>query len=269
MAIKYSLSYRKINIAKLDEEGNKQYTTDGTLITEPAYKAYASCQSDSYGDTIAFAQAVARKNQFMGRSDILAVLTNIASVLKENILAGMVTKVGEMGSYKPTVSSNGCPEEEVDKFTAGKYIKKAYANWTRPVKLADMKSICEFEQVAPRNVSKAMLVGSKSQAITVTLPQSTANKKAAESGQIGGFRFDVFANDKTMGTILQTQAHGFKEAGTLFNVTVTPETGYYVPSITYEDGSEVPSSVAVMDGPNLKITMPNAPLKIWVNFEEE
>ena len=268
MPINYSLSYRKVNIAKLDDEGKKQYDASGNLITETVYKAYATAQSRAYGDTLAFCTAVARKNQFMGRSDIMAVLTNISVVVKENVLSGMTSQCGELGTFRPSLSSKGCPEEDIETFTPLAYIKKAYANWTKPEGLADMKSICTFVNVPPYNVGNVLKVGLKSGATTVTLPQSSANIGAAGTGQIGGVRVLIFSTDKTKGT-MQIRG-GFYDPGDTPTFTAQPIEDWHPARVFDASGASVDYDI---DENDITINLPETGLPeeihLFVEFEED
>ena len=268
MPINYSVTYRKVNIAKLDDEGKKQYNADGTLITEAVYKAYASVQSDLYGDTLAFCTLVARKNQFMGRSDVLACMTNMAETLKGNILAGMTSEIGEMGSFRPTISSKGCPEDEIETFTPAGYIKKAYANWTKPKALADFKSQCTFVNVPPRDVAQVLKVGLKDGSTSVTLPQSAANIGAAGTGQIGGVRLLIFSTDKTKGT-MQIRG-GFYDPGDTPTFTAQPAEDFHPARVYDASGASVDYDI---DENDIIINLPETGLPeeihLFVEFEED
>ena len=128
MAINYSLSKRK-NPQKKDE---------------PA-KYYAVAQGKEALDLDKFAEHITSHGCVYSKGDILAILTIAIQCIKEQILAGNVVKLGDLGKFSCALSSRGA--SEVDTFIASANITKVRMKWQPSIYLRNLKGLAQFNLV--------------------------------------------------------------------------------------------------------------------------
>lgn len=128
MSIAYSLSFHK-NPQKPDEP----------------QKCYATAQGKETLDIDKFAEHITSHGCVYSKADIAAVLTMAVYCIREQILAGNVVKLGELGKFSARISSRGA--SEFDSFIPATNIKTVSVRWTPTPQLRQMKQYCDFERV--------------------------------------------------------------------------------------------------------------------------
>ena len=181
--LNYSLAYRKVNVPTLDASGHKQYDENGILITHTEIKAYATAQSESTMSLSDFASAcIVSGNVAWSRADILAFISDISGFIEQVLLNGQGVDLGELGKFAPRISSTGCDSEE--DWVASKYIKKAFAGWTRGEDLKDFKDSCTFNLVDTRATEASLKKLMRSGGSQIIINRSVSAAEAAASGQL-------------------------------------------------------------------------------------
>ncbi len=261
MAINYSISYRKVNVAVLDEDGHKQYDEHGVLITEPVYKAYANAQSAGDLDTKAFAKSCITTGSILwSTADIIAMLDDVLGALESMLLQGKRVELGDMGTFYPSLSSKGCPLDET--WVASAYIKKAYASWLRPAEMKNFKEECTFQLVNTRNTEKVLVKMNKTGEESSTIPISQSAYEASQSGQIevlpvGKYRLTVKSLDEAKGTV---SGGGVFETGDVPTFSASAKTGSHFVGWV-KDGK------IISVNPNSYFVMGQANVTIYAMFE--
>ena len=261
MPVNYSISYRKVNVAVLDSDGEKQYDEHGVLITEPIYKAYANAQSLENLDTKQFAKScISTGSVLWSTADIIAMLDDILGAMESMLLQGMRIEFGDMGTFYPSLSSKGCAVD--DQWVASAYIKKAYASWLRPTEMKDFKEECTFQLVNTRGTESALVKMNKAGESSTTIPISQSAYEASQSGQVdilpeGKFRLTVKSLDEAKGSV---SGGGIFEPGDVPTFTASAKTGsHFVGWI--KDGKIISTS------PNAYYVMGQASVTIYALFE--
>jgi predicted histone-like DNA-binding protein len=114
-------------------------------ITDGPMKYYASIVLDGEVGLQEICQDIERTST-VSEADIMAVLTALVSIIPDKLTQGKIVRLGDLGSFRPSLGSNGMEtEEEVSGhsikssrviFTPGKRITKA-------MKVADYKKAKE------------------------------------------------------------------------------------------------------------------------------
>ncbi len=121
-------------------------------------KAYGRVQLTKVMSLDQFAEHIATHGCKYDRGDIYAVLVSAGRCLRELVLQGCKVSLGDLGSFYPSLSSNGA--DSMEAFTAA-HIKCLSMNWDKPLKLEDMTADAEFVQVSSRAAQAAALKAEK------------------------------------------------------------------------------------------------------------
>lgn len=175
--INYSLSYRNVKVADLDEDGQKQYDANGDVIRKTVQKAYATAQSIDTLTNDEFCKAVAAMGAY-SKADIMSIVTVLAKSIVEQVKLGQRIYLGELGNFYPSLSSKGV--EDANKFTPTAHIRKAYVGWVRPAEMRELDKVT-YNLVATRVAETAISKANKSALASATLTQSDATQTAAEN----------------------------------------------------------------------------------------
>lgn len=261
MALNYSISYRKVNVALLDASGNKQYDSNGILITEPIYKAYANAQSAENLDTKQFAKScISNGSVLWSTADIIAMLDDVLGALISVLEMGYRVDIGDLGTFYPSISGKGCLA--TDEWIASAYIKKAYASWLRPAEMKNFKEGCTFQLVNTRDTEKALVKMNKAGEKSGTMPISQSAYEASQSGQIeilpvGQYRLTVKSLDEVKGTV---SGGGIFEPGDVPTFTATAK------SFTHFVGW-IKDGKIISTNPNAYFIMGQSNVTIYALFE--
>ena len=110
-------------------------------------KAYGVSQIHESLDINQFAKHITDHGCVYDRGDVAAILTKAVDCLREMMLAGNNVTLGELGSFRPELKTEGAVT--TDEFTADN-IKEVNVNW-RPGKLfKDLRADATFKLVPNR-----------------------------------------------------------------------------------------------------------------------
>ncbi len=145
-------------------------------------KAYGTFQSSQVMDINKFAEHIASHGSVFKKSDIVAVLMMTVECMREMLLNGAKVCLGDLGDFTLAISSEGAT-------TAGEYnpeihVKKLGINYTPGDRFENMLSDAEFNQVATRAATRALLKAVKAGETTVDLtkPLTGGTGGSTESG---------------------------------------------------------------------------------------
>ncbi|MCQ2077715.1 MAG: hypothetical protein MJZ20_11945 [Bacteroidaceae bacterium] len=224
MPINYSLSYRKVKVADLDDEGNKQYDENGELIRKTILKAYGKAQSIGTMTSEDFCRQIAAKGSY-SRADITSILVVLKDALELWIRNGFRVDVGDMGKFYPSLSSKGV--EDAKEFKPTAHIKKAYCNWARPSLMSKMRDVT-FELVNTHLAQSSTNLASKEAQTDFTLKQSVSAQEAEAWLEKIRALYNVIVSVRTGDDDMGSVEGGGEDLkyGTKVFITATPNEGY-------------------------------------------
>lgn len=135
MSIPYSLTVRDVRPG-MPELGNK---------------TFAVAQSARVMDLNDLAEHMSSHDSKYNKGDVLAILTQLASCLREQLLLGNKVVLGDMGSFSVSLVSEGAPD--VENFNTSQ-IKKVKVRWTPSSRLSDLIKDAQFQFVATRKAQQ-------------------------------------------------------------------------------------------------------------------
>ncbi len=135
MAINYSLVLKPVNPKKL-ELGNK---------------TYAVAQYQHVLDLNAIAKHMSQHDSKYNKGDIMAILTQMAGCLREQLLLGNKVVLGDMGGFFVSLSCEGV--DNASSFTTAA-IKKVRVRWDASSELSNLKDSASFRYVTTRAMQK-------------------------------------------------------------------------------------------------------------------
>lgn len=159
-------------------------TTHKNLVDpEKPAKTYAQAQTSHVISLSDFAEHIAAHKSKYGKGDILAVVTELATCLREQLLLGNKVKLGDLGSFWLGLQSKGVCESVIDPETKKKPIFTAAnitginVKWEKAAAFAsaNMMKSATFEEVQTREANALALKEKKAQ-----LAAGTYNKKEEE-----------------------------------------------------------------------------------------
>lgn len=131
MSINYSLSVKPANPGK-PETGNKTY----------AIAQYAQVM-----DLPDLAEHMSSHDSKYNKGDIMAVLTQLAACLREQLLLGNKVLLGDMGAFCPVLRSSGATDAE--SFSTDQ-ITKVAVRWTPGRPFTTLRNDARFQFVGTR-----------------------------------------------------------------------------------------------------------------------
>ena len=146
-----------------------------------APKAYAKNQVREVWDLDKFCKHIASHHAGYSRGMVKAILSDMCDCLVEQLLNGNKIKLGTLGVFSASISSEGA--ESVDKFTEDN-IKAVNINFNPGKDFENLIGQAEFKLVASRIAQAAVLKAEKKGDGTVDL--EAAKKKANGSNENGG-----------------------------------------------------------------------------------
>ena len=150
------------------------------LNPNDAPKAYAKNQIREIWDLDKFCKHIASHNSGYSRGMVKAILSDMCDCLVEQLLNGNKIKLGSLGVFSTSISSDGA--NSIDKFTETN-IKAVNINFTPGVDFENLIDQAEFKLVASRVAQAAVLRAEKTGKGTVDLE---AAKKKPTSGKDDG-----------------------------------------------------------------------------------
>lgn len=156
------------------------YMMGNHMKPEEAPKAYAKNQVREIWDLDKFCKHIASHNAGYSRGMVKAILSDMCDCLIEQLLNGNKIKLGSLGVFSASISSEGA--ESVDTFTEDN-IKAVNINFNPGKDFENLIGQAEFKLVASRIAQAAVLRAEKKGEGTVDLE---AIKKKPTSGKDEG-----------------------------------------------------------------------------------
>ncbi len=119
-----------------------------------ARKTYGQTQMSEVVDLRSFSQHIASHGCVYGRSDIMAVLIKMVDCMYEMLLDGKKVQLGDLGSFSPTISTEGA--DTAAEFTS-RNIKKVGVLWSPGEMFKDLSAKAEFQLVPSRKGQARLL----------------------------------------------------------------------------------------------------------------
>ena len=117
-------------------------------------KTYAQTQMSEVMDLRSFSQHIASHGCVYNRGDIYAVITQMVDCLREQLLEGKKVELGDLGSFRLTISAEGA--DTASEF-GRKNIKKLRVIWTPGEMFKDLLSDADFQLVPSRKGQARLL----------------------------------------------------------------------------------------------------------------
>ncbi|ADV44557.1 HU family DNA-binding protein [Bacteroides helcogenes] len=134
-------------------------------------KAYASAQYSEVMDINKFAEHIASHGCVYKRADIVAILTMSVDCMRELMLAGQKIQLGDLGSFSVSINSIGAPTAK--EFNPAIHIKKLNVNWTCGERFTTLLDSADFNLVATRLATRAIVKALKAGETTVDISKPT------------------------------------------------------------------------------------------------
>lgn len=139
-------------------------------------KAYASAQYAEVMDIGRFAEHIASHGSVYKRSDIVAVLMMAVDCMREMLLAGNKVQLGDLGSFYCSVNSEGAPTA-LD-FNPAVHVKRLNVNWERGAQFQSLRDAADFNLVATRAATRALVKAQKAGETTVEIGPKADEEQA-------------------------------------------------------------------------------------------
>ena len=123
------------------------------LKKEEPKKAYACVQTSKKMNINQFAEHISSHGCVYSRADIAAILTMAVDCMRENLLDGVLIKLGDLGDFAPALKSIGAVS----------------VNWTPGERFANLLNEATFNVVPSRKTARKLLKAIKAGETTVDL----------------------------------------------------------------------------------------------------
>jgi len=134
-----------------------QYSTAmmaNPMKPEEGKKAYANLQLTGLVDINELAEHIAEHNSVFSKGTIVGVLTELSVCMRELILQADKVILGDIGTFAPSISSDGAESKE--KFSA-QNIKTMGVNFNVGKAFENLRRDAEFEKTTTRKAQAAAL----------------------------------------------------------------------------------------------------------------
>ena len=146
---------------------------------EESPKAYANLQLTGVVDINEMAEHIAHHNSVFSKGTIVGILTELSVCMRELILQGYKVELCEIGTFAPTIKSEGAESKE--KFNAS-YIKDMGVIFNEGKCFENLRQDAEFEKTSSRKVQAAAL---KAETEGKTCADWTPEENSEASGEQG------------------------------------------------------------------------------------
>ena len=153
-----------------------QYSTAmmlNPMKPEEARKAYANLQLTGNVNITELADHITEHNSVFSKGTIVGILTELGVCMRELILQGYKVDLGDIGTFAPSISSEGAVS--LDKFSATN-IKDMGVNFNPGKAFDNLRRDAEFEKTTTRKAQAAALAAE-------IAGQTTADWGEGESGE--------------------------------------------------------------------------------------
>lgn len=195
--VNYSLVLRSVNtnlieinqakarIKAAKAQGTTPKTEDTDLVKTEQQKVFAVAQYAEVMDLSKFAKHISTHGCVYGHADINAVLNIAVDHIREELLEGKKIRLGALGDFYITLSSNGVADAST--FTA-QNITDMKVQWEPGPDFKNLINEAEFNLVAPRSAQAKLIKAVKEgkDSVDLTSPDGGDNTTTGGSGSQGG-----------------------------------------------------------------------------------
>ena len=194
--VNYSLVLRSVNnnlieinqakarIKAAKAQGTTPKTEDTDLVKTEQQKVFAVAQYAEVMDLSKFAKHISTHGCVYGHADINAVLNIAVDHIREELLEGKKIRLGALGDFYITLSSNGVADAST--FTA-QNITDVKVQWEPGPDFKNLINEAEFNLVAPRSAQAKLIKAVKEGKDSVDLTSPDGGDNTPEgSGSQGG-----------------------------------------------------------------------------------
>ena len=195
--VNYSLVLRSVNINLIEinqakarikaakAQGTTPKTEDTDLVKTEQQKVFAVAQYAEVMDLSKFAKHISTHGCVYGHADINAVLNIAVDHIREELLEGKKIRLGALGDFYITLSSNGVADAST--FTA-QNITDVKVQWEPGLDFKNLINEAEFNLVAPRSAQAKLIKAVKEgkDSVDLTSPDGGGNTTTGGSGSQGG-----------------------------------------------------------------------------------
>ena len=140
-------------------------------------KAYASAQYAEVMDINRFAEHIASHGCVYKRADIVAILTMAVDCMSEQLLAGQMIQLGDLGDVSISINSIGA--ESSAAYNPAIHARKLNVNWSAGTRFRNLLEDAVFNLVATRKAARLVVKALKAGKTNVDL---TGEAKEPENG---------------------------------------------------------------------------------------
>ena len=191
--VNYSLVLRSVNtnlieinqakarIKAAKAQGTTPKTEDTDLVKTEQQKVFAVAQYAEVMDLSKFAKHISTHGCVYGHADINAVLNIAVDHIREELLEGKKIRLGALGDFYITLSSNGVADAST--FTA-QNITDVKVQWEPGPDFKNLINEAEFNLVAPRSAQAKLIKAVKEgkDSVDLTSPDGGGNTTTVGSG---------------------------------------------------------------------------------------
>ena len=195
--VNYSLVLRSVNtnlieinqakarIKAAKAQGTTPKTEDTNLVKTEQQKVFAVAQYAEVMDLSKFSKHISTHGCVYGHADINAVLNIAVDHIREELLEGKKIRLGALGDFYITLSSNGVADAST--FTA-QNITDVKVQWEPGPDFKNLINEAEFNLVAPRSAQAKLIKAVKEgkDSVDLTSPDGGGNTTTGGSGSQGG-----------------------------------------------------------------------------------
>lgn len=195
--VNYSLVLRSVNtnlieinqakerIKAAKAQGTTPKTEDTDLVKTEQQKVFAVAQYAEVMDLSKFAKHISTHGCVYGHADINAALNIAVDHIREELLEGKKIRLGALGDFYITLSSNGVADAST--FTA-QNITDVKVQWEPGPDFKNLINEAEFNLVAPRSAQAKLIKAVKEgkDSVDLTSPDGGDNTTTGGSGSQGG-----------------------------------------------------------------------------------
>ncbi len=140
---------------------------------EAPKKAYAYAQTTTKMDINEFAEHIASHGCVYKRADIAAVLTLAVDCMRENILRGVLIKLGDLGDFAASLQCEGA--DTLADFKTDTHIKGVSVCWTPGPRFTNLLADATFNVVPSRKVARTLMKALKAGETKVDFSENEGN----------------------------------------------------------------------------------------------
>lgn len=193
--VNYSLVLRSVNtnlieinqakarIKAAKAQGTTPKTEDTDLVKTEQQKVFAVAQYAEVMDLSKFAKHISTHGCVYGHADINAVLNIAVDHIREELLEGKKIRLGALGDFYITLSSNGVADAST--FTA-QNITDVKVQWEPGQQFKTLRDDAEFNLVASRSAQAAVIKAIKEGKTSVDLNAPTTPEGGGDGTSGGG-----------------------------------------------------------------------------------